>query len=76
VSENAARRTADLTALAPELKQLDCQACYTVQSKYFLARGLITLDGLPLEFHSLLLRGTGPNNGGIHVLQRSRGADG
>jgi len=55
---------------------LDCNACYDVRSEYFLARGQITLDGLPLVFHSLLQRGSGPTNGGVHVIQRSRGADG
>ncbi|MGH8090712.1 MAG: type II secretion system minor pseudopilin GspK [Rudaea sp.] len=48
--------------------------CYTVQSSYFLARGLITLDGLPFEFDSLVERRSGAG-GGIRVLQRSRGGD-
>ena len=69
----------DLAAIEPGVT-LDCGAasmpCYGVRSEYFLARGQITLDGLPLVFHSLLHRVQGGPDGGIHVLQRSRGADG
>lgn len=65
----------DLSAVVPDLR-VDCASCYAVQSSYFVARGQITLDGLPFVFHSLLQRGTGPSNGGVHVIQRSRGADG
>ena len=46
-----------------------------VTSRYFLARGEITLDGIPFAFTSLLERVVGGANGGVHVLQRSRGAD-
>ncbi|MBS0487716.1 MAG: hypothetical protein JSS13_10265 [Proteobacteria bacterium] len=45
-----------------------------MRSSYFLARGLIALDGLPFEFDSLIERRSGPG-GGIHVLQRNRGGD-
>jgi general secretion pathway protein K len=43
-------------------------------SSYFLARGDITLDGVPFTFYSLLERRSGPD-GGIRVLERSRGSD-
>ena len=45
---------------------------YGLNSTYFLARGEIVLDGLPLEFASVVERRAGT---GIHVLQRSRGTD-
>ncbi len=51
---------------------------YGTQSQFFLARGDITLDGLPFTFYSLIQRslgnGAGPN-GGVLVLQRSRGGE-
>jgi len=50
-------------------------AYYSVQSHYFVARGDITLDGLPFTFFSLIERRAGGADGGIHVLQRSRGGD-
>ena len=46
-----------------------------VTSSYFLARGEITLDGIPFSFSSLLERVTGTARGGVHVLERSRGAE-
>lgn len=46
-----------------------------VASTYFLARGEITLDGVPFPCSSLLERRTGGADGGVHVLMRSRGAD-
>jgi hypothetical protein len=46
-----------------------------VQSSYFRARGLITLDGLPFELDSLIEWRRNEANGGIRVLQRSRGGD-
>ena len=51
----------------------DSSRCYGVQSTYFLARGQIVLDGLPFIFYSLIERSRAA---GIHVIQRSRGADG
>lgn len=59
----------------PGLVAIEDPDCYGVRSSYFLARGLITLDGLPFEFDSLIERRMGGTNGGIHVLQRSRGGD-
>lgn len=56
---------------------IECRACYSVQSSYFLAHGEITLDGLPFTFYSLIER-RAPSlaePGGIRVLQRSSGAD-
>ena len=51
---------------------------YGTSSHFFLARGDITLDGLPFTFYSLIQRslgnGAGPN-GGVFVLQRSRGGE-
>ncbi len=44
---------------------------FSVRSSYFLARALVTLDGIPFVFTSVIERG----NGGIHVLARSRGVD-
>jgi len=49
--------------------------CYDVHSSYFLARGEITLDGLPFAFHSIIERRSGGVDGGIRVIQRSRGSD-
>ncbi|HQY54838.1 MAG: type II secretion system minor pseudopilin GspK [Xanthomonadales bacterium] len=46
-----------------------------VTSSYFLARGEITLDGVPFAFSSLLERVSGGARGGVHVLARSRGAE-
>ncbi len=46
-----------------------------VTSSYFLARGEITLDGVPFAFSSLLERASGTARGGVHVLTRSRGAE-
>jgi general secretion pathway protein K len=48
---------------------------YDVRSSYFLARGEITLDGLPFAFHSIIEHRSGGVDGGIHVIQRSRGSD-
>jgi general secretion pathway protein K len=51
---------------------------YDVQSQFFLARGDIALDGLPFTFYSLLQRNLGRGggtNGGVLVLQRSRGGE-
>jgi general secretion pathway protein K len=65
----------DLTAIQPGLAvdSATFSQCYGVQSMYFLARGQITLDGLPFVFYSTIERRQGS---GIHVIQRSRGADG
>ncbi|MEP6483474.1 MAG: type II secretion system minor pseudopilin GspK [Rudaea sp.] len=60
------------------LPRIRYPSLYGVQSHYFLARGDITLDGLPFTFYSLIERRLGSGNGadaGIHVLQRSRGGD-
>ncbi len=46
-----------------------------VTSNYFLARGEITLDGVPFGFSSILERVTGSTRGGVHVLSRSRGGE-
>jgi general secretion pathway protein K len=62
----------ELVAQVPDLK-LDCADCYGVQSSYFLARGEITLDGLPFVFFRLIERRIGGANAGVHVLERSRG---
>ena len=49
-------------------------AMYGVKSQYFLAHGDIALDGLTFTFYSLIQRVNG-SNGGMAVLQRSRGDD-
>ena len=70
---------ADMGGIVPEFRNAppDCDsACYGVTSSYFLARGQITLDGLPFVFYSLLDRLQGGADGGIHVIQRTRGEDG
>jgi len=74
------QRLADLASMVPGL-QPDCGAynaevCYGFGSSYFLARGEITLDGLPLVFYSMIERNKTGAGGGIRVIQRSRGADG
>lgn len=43
-----------------------------VSSNYFLARGDVNLDGVPITFYSLINRSRGH---GIRVLERSRGSD-
>jgi general secretion pathway protein K len=49
---------------------------YSVRSTYFLARGDMTLDGLPFTFYSLIERRLGAGgNGGIRVIGRSRGGE-
>jgi general secretion pathway protein K len=71
----------DLDAIQPGMSQVvDCGSlvlsqCYDVHSSYFLARGQIMLDDLPFVFYSLIERGRGLSNTGVHVIQRSRGAD-
>ncbi|MBS0570728.1 MAG: type II secretion system minor pseudopilin GspK [Proteobacteria bacterium] len=59
----------------PALVVIEHPECFAVRSSYFRARGLITLDGLPFEFDSLIERRQGGADGGIRVLQRSRGGD-
>jgi general secretion pathway protein K len=54
---------------------IDHPELYDVHSSYFLARGEITLDGLPFAFHSIIERRSSGADGGIRVLQRSRGSD-
>ena len=66
---------ADLTGTQPALRVIVCPACYSWHSAYFLARGQITLDGLPFEFRSLIERRANGSDGGVRVLQRSRGSD-
>jgi general secretion pathway protein K len=48
---------------------------YGVSSQFFLAHGDITLDGLPFTFYSLIQRVIGGTNGGVFVVQRSRGGE-
>jgi general secretion pathway protein K len=49
---------------------------YGVRSSYFLARGDITLDGLPFTFFSLIERRLGSGaDGGIRVIARARGGE-
>jgi general secretion pathway protein K len=61
----------DLGKAQPALR-IECEPCYGTHSSYFLARGEITLDGLPFEFHSVMERRTGT---GVRTLQRSHGID-
>jgi general secretion pathway protein K len=72
---NAHYQLTDLQSRKPPLGAIEYPDCYGVQSSYFLARGLITLDGLPFEFDSLIEYRKGGADGGVHVLQRSRGGD-
>ncbi|HET9031387.1 MAG TPA: type II secretion system minor pseudopilin GspK [Dokdonella sp.] len=53
------------------------QAGLSVTSSYFLARGEITLDGVPFSFSSVIERSAGGANspGGIHIFARSRGGE-
>jgi general secretion pathway protein K len=69
------QQTDDIRQAQPALRVIEHPECYGVQSSYFRARGLVTLDGLPFEFDSLIERRNGVANGGIRVLQRSRGGD-
>jgi len=50
-------------------------AMYGFTSHFFLARGEITLDGLPFTFYSVLERALERANGGVFVVQRSRGGE-
>ena len=65
----------DLSQVQPKMGVIEHPECYGARSSYFLARGIITLDDLPFEFDSLIERRQGGTNGGIRVLQRSRGGD-
>ncbi|HST27078.1 MAG TPA: type II secretion system minor pseudopilin GspK [Rudaea sp.] len=65
----------DVLKAQPALGAIEHPECYGVQSSYFRARGLITLDGLPFEFDSLIEWRRNEAKGGIRVLQRSRGGD-
>jgi general secretion pathway protein K len=69
------RSREDMRSAQPGLRAIVCDVCYDVHSSYFLARGQITLDGLPLEFASTLERRIGGTNGGVRVLQRARATD-
>ena len=74
------RSISDIAGMLPGV-QPDCPPgavvpCYDVHSSFFVARGQITLDGLPFVFYSVLDRIDGGVDGGIHVIQRSRGTDG
>ena len=55
--------------------QIECSACYDVKSTHFLARGDVQIDGLPFTFYSLIERNYNGPNGGIRVIERSRGSD-
>lgn len=55
--------------LAPDIESVIGSA-----STYFLARGDINLDGVPFTFYSLIERRSG-QDGGIRVIERSRGSD-
>lgn len=72
---NAHYQLVDLQSGKPPLGVIEHGECYGVRSNYFLARGLVTLDGLPFEFDSLIEHRIGGTDGGVHVLQRSRGGD-
>ena len=64
----------DLASTVPGIQTQS--AYYGVRSTYFLARGDITLDGLPFTFYSLIERRLGAGaNGGIRVMGRSRGGE-
>ncbi len=71
----------NLTALAsppyslPQVSSTAGPTLYDVKSQYFLAHGDITLDGLTFTFYSLIQRIPNGPNGGMAVLQRSRGDD-
>lgn len=70
------KSVSELTSVVPDLDTNNLSVSYDVVSRYFLARGEITLDGLPFIFHSLIQRGSDKGRGDLHVIQRSRGADG
>ena len=61
--------------LGPILPIQQAALFYDVRSTYFLARGEITFDGVPFEYVSLIERRLGGRDGGIRVVQRSRGSD-
>ncbi|HVT33056.1 MAG TPA: type II secretion system minor pseudopilin GspK [Rhodanobacteraceae bacterium] len=51
-------------------REVESTAYAGTKSSYFLARGDVTLDGIPFTFYSLIERGNG-----VHVIERSRGSD-
>jgi general secretion pathway protein K len=68
----------EVQSLLPPPVDLQFGNLYSVQSKYFLARCDVTLDGLTFAFYSLIERapsGSPSSNGPIHVLLRNRGGD-
>jgi general secretion pathway protein K len=67
---------ADACRAQPALPVVDCNSpLYATTSTYFLARGEITLDGLPFEFQSVIERRIGGADGGVRVIQRNRGTN-
>ena len=67
--------TLDISHLTFWRAYRSCRNCFGVSSQFFLAHGDITLDGLPFTFYSLLQRVVGGANGGVFVVQRSRGGE-
>jgi general secretion pathway protein K len=66
-----------LAELAPVVPAIQAESrYYGVHSTYFLARGDITLDGLPFTFYSLIERRLGSgSDAGIRVIARGRGGE-
>jgi general secretion pathway protein K len=65
---------AELASIVPAIQAEN--RYYGVHSTYFLARGDITLDGLPFTFYSLIERRLGSgSDGGIRVIARGRGGE-
>jgi general secretion pathway protein K len=69
------QNVADISTAVTLPGPIDHPECYDRHSNYFLASGQITLDGLPLAFNSIIERRQGGPDGGIRVIQRSRGSD-
>ncbi len=79
IRQDGAARWPDVDSALRELEQqgivLADRRGLGVSSAYFLARGDVSLDGVPFAFASLVERRRGGADGGVHVLMRSQGAD-
>jgi general secretion pathway protein K len=72
--QNGHSSLTDLTSLQGLISPPGALSYFDVHSDHFLARGDITLDGLPFTFFSLIENRIGAD-GGIRVIERTRGSD-
>lgn len=72
--QNGHANLQDTTSLQGLISPPNASSYFDVRSDHFLARGDITLDGLPFTFFSLIENRIGAD-GGIRVIERTRGSD-